>query len=50
MTKKIPRQDYTIQTKLDIPKQQKKILPANRGKMGEDIPDTGYKRGKHILE
>ena len=29
--KQVWRKDQTIQTKLDIPKQQKKILPASRG-------------------
>ena len=33
-----------------IPKQRKKILPASRGEMGEDIPTTGCEWGKNILE
>ena len=38
-TKKISRQDQTIQTKQDISK-QKKILPASRRRMHKDILDT----------
>ena len=49
-TKKIPRQDPTIQTKLDISKQRKKILPASRGRMCEDITTTGCEESKTILE
>ena len=40
-TKNIPRQDQTISTKQDIPKQRKKILPASKGRMDENIPATG---------
>ena len=38
--KKISGQDQTIQTKRDIPKQRKKILPTSRGRIHEDIPTT----------
>ena len=31
-------------------KQNWKTLPTSRGRMGEDIPDTGCKRGQNILE
>ena len=49
-TKKVPRQDQTIQTKQDILKQRKKILPTSWGRMGENVPVTGRERGKKILE
>ena len=49
-TKKTPRQGQTVQTKLDIPKQQKKFLSAGMGRMGEDIPITECKGSKEILE
>ena len=47
-TKNIPRQDRTIQTKRDILKQRKKILPASRGKMHGDIPITDEKGVKQF--
>ena len=49
-TKKIPRQDQTIQTKQDIPKQLKKILPTSIEVMGEDISPIRCERGKMIFE
>ena len=49
-TKKIPRQDKTIKTKQNVPKQRKKILPTITGRMGEAIPSTGCEIGKKILE
>ena len=39
-TKKIPRKVETMQRKADIPKYQKKILPASRGRIDKDIPIT----------
>ena len=39
--KKILRQDQIIKTKREIPIQQKKIVPVNRGRMYEDIPKIG---------
>ena len=46
--KTIPRQNQTIHTKQDFPKQQKKILPTIRGRMGEDITASGCEWGKKI--
>ena len=42
-TKKISRQDKTIQKKTGHSKttKKKKILPASRGRFHEDIPTTG---------
>ena len=48
-TKKIPRQDQTIQTTQDIPNQRKKIVPASRRRRCEDIPTTECKKSKTIL-
>ena len=47
--KKIMRQGQTMQTKQDVTK-QRKILPANRGRMHEDIPTNACKVSKIILE
>ena len=49
-TKKIPRLYQTKQTKQDILKQQKKILPTIRWRMHKDIPKTGCKGNKTIFE
>ena len=49
-TRKIPRQDKTIQTKQDIPKELKIILPANIVRMFEDIAPTVRNGNKTILE
>ena len=49
-TKKISRQDEIIQTKQKIPKQRKKILSVNRGRMHKHIPTIGWQRNKTILE
>ena len=38
--KKISRKGKTIQTKQNIPKQRKKILPTSRGRWHKDIPTT----------
>ena len=48
--KKISRKDKTIQTKQNIPKQQKKIQPTSRRRWHENIPITGCKRNRTILE
>ena len=40
-TKKISRQNKTVQTKQDIPKQRKKILPASLGRMHQHMLTTG---------
>ena len=48
-TKNIRRQDQTIQTKQDLPKQQKKILSSSRGEKRQDKPATGCIGGKTIL-
>ena len=49
-SKKIPRQDQTIQTKQKVPKLRKKIPPTIRGRMGAALQRTGCDRGKQILE
>ena len=55
-SKKIPRQDQTIQTKPNNTdetrrsKTTKKILPTIRGKMGETLLTTGFERGLKIWE
>ena len=41
--KKISRKGKTIQTKQDITKQRKKILPTSKGKWNEDLPTIGCK-------
>ena len=49
-TKNISRQDKIIQTKQNIPKQWKKILPVCRDRMHEDLPTTGWQGNKTILD
>ena len=39
-----------IQIKMEIPKQQKKVLPASKGRMQEDRLTTGQQGNKTILE
>ena len=39
-----------MQTKQVIPKQRKKIIPANRGEKCEDIPTAEYEGSKTILK
>ena len=49
-TKEISTKGNTIQTKQDIPKQRKKILSTIRREAHENIPITGYKRNRTILD
>ena len=47
---KLKRVDQTIQTKQELLKQRKKILPASRGRMYEDMPKNECKGKKTIME
>ena len=49
-TKSISRQDQTIETKEDIPKHRKKILPTSRRRMCKNVPATGCEGSKIILD
>ena len=48
--KEISTKVKTIQTKQDIPKQRKKILSTIGREWHENIPTTGYKRNRTILD
>ena len=48
-TKKTSRQDKTIQTKQDIPKQREKILPASRGECMNTYQQPDDKETKQFL-
>ena len=48
--KEISTKGKTIQTKQDIPKQLKKILSTIEREWYENIPTTGYKRNRTILD
>ena len=47
-TKNIPRQDQTIQTKQDVPKQRKKILSTCKGENAYQQPDD--KKAKQLWD
>ena len=49
-TKMILRQDQTIQTKQDVPKQGNKILPTGRRRIGKAIPTTKCERSEKIFD
>ena len=48
--KEISTKSKTIQTKQDIPKQWKKILPTSKKRWHKNIPTTGCKRSRTILD
>ena len=48
--KKKSTKGKTIQTKPDIQKQRKEILPTNRRRWHENMPTTGCKRNRRILD
>ena len=48
--KEISTKGKTIQTKQDIPKQQKKILSTTRRAWYKNMPTTGRQRGRKFLE